>query len=182
MTTTVLSTSVPITITVNGKVNHIQISPDLTVAELLQEELGLSGTKVCCGMGVCKACTVAFQRPGARRLDRIQACITPASVVEGGSITTVEGLASSPTQEALHPLQSAFLRHFSFQCGYSAPGFLMGAYILIDSLKAQPISKHQVDQVIEEHLGDHICRCSGYKRYHQAIKEVILATPGATRT
>ena len=90
-------------------------------------------------------------------------------------ITTVEGLSKSGE---LHPLQHAFLKHFSFQCGYSAPGFLMAAYCMLDRLKRSPIPKSAVDAAIEDAVGQHICRCTGYVRYHRAIREVILDTAG----
>ena len=73
-----------------------------------------------------------------------------------------------------------FLKHFSFQCGYCTPGFLLGASLLIDQLQIKPIKQDQLDQLILENVGDHICRCTGYARYYSAIKEVILKIPGLT--
>lgn len=167
-----------LTTKVNGKEVAQKVFDSQTVADFLQEDLGLSGTKVCCGLGVCKACTVALKRPDEKIPHRIQACITPISILQGAELTTVEGLSQG---DKLHPLQEAFLQHFSFQCGYSTPGFLMGGYLLLEALKRSPIAKEDIDKTIEENLGDHICRCSGYKRYHKAIREVILNFPGLTK-
>lgn len=172
-----MSTQQTIAITINGKQHRRAIAPQVLLADFLHEELGLSGTKVCCGIGVCKACTIAVKRPGQARLERAQACISPVASLADCEILTVEGLSQNDT---LHPLQEAFLRHFSFQCGYSAPGFLLGATILLDALKAKPIPTAEVDQAIAASLGEHVCRCTGYVKYYAAIKEVILATPGLT--
>lgn len=168
-----------ISLTVNGIKYHRAVASDCTLADFLHEDLGLSGTKVCCGMGICKACTIAVKRPGQTRLERAQACISPVVSLVDCEILTVEGLSQ---KERLHPLQEAFLKHFSFQCGYSAPGFLLGATLLLDSLKANPVPVAEVDQAIVASLGEHVCRCSGYVKYYAAIKEVILSTPGLTLT
>jgi aerobic-type carbon monoxide dehydrogenase small subunit (CoxS/CutS family) len=167
-----------VTLVVNGQKLSRSVTADLSLADFLHEDLGLSGTKVCCGMGVCKACTVAVKKKGEKLLERAQACISPVTSLDGAEVTTVEGL--SP-KGRLSQLQEAFLKHFSFQCGYSAPGFLMGATILVDQLKAKPIPVAEVDQAIEASLGEHVCRCTGYVKYHAAIKDVILSTPGLTR-
>jgi aerobic-type carbon monoxide dehydrogenase small subunit (CoxS/CutS family) len=167
-----------VTLVVNGQKLSRSVPPDLSLADFLHEDLGLSGTKVCCGMGICKACTVAVKKSGEKLLERAQACISPVTSLDGAEVTTVEGL--SP-QGRLSQLQEAFLKHFSFQCGYSAPGFLMGATILVDQLRAKPIAVAEVDEAIEASLGEHVCRCTGYVKYHAAIKDVILATPGLTR-
>jgi aerobic-type carbon monoxide dehydrogenase small subunit (CoxS/CutS family) len=172
-----MSATVTVSLTINKKRITAKVSPDLTLADFLHEEMGLSGTKVCCGMGICKACTVAIKSAGDTRLSRAQACVTPVSSLGQFDVLTVEGLAKG---DVLHPLQEAFLKHFSFQCGYSSAGFLMGAVLLMDQLKAAPIPKDQVDRAIAESLGDHVCRCTGYVRYYAAIKEVILKTPGLT--
>jgi aerobic-type carbon monoxide dehydrogenase small subunit (CoxS/CutS family) len=167
-----------VTLVVNGQKVSRSVPPDLSLADFLHEDLGLSGTKVCCGMGICKACTVAVKKSSGKLLERAQACISPVTSLDGAEVTTVEGLSS---KGQLSQLQKAFLKHFSFQCGYSAPGFLMGATILVDQLRAKPIAVADVDEAIEASLGEHVCRCTGYVKYHAAIKDVILSTPGLTR-
>jgi aerobic-type carbon monoxide dehydrogenase small subunit (CoxS/CutS family) len=122
-------------------------------------------------------CTVAVQRVPGAEPQATRACTTPLGDLNGQIITTVEGLANG---DQLHPLQKAFLENFSFQCGYSAPGFLMASYCLLDRLRRSPVPKETVDDVIENAVGSHICRCTGYVRYHRAIRQVILETPGLT--
>ena len=160
----------------NQAIVRRDVDPNQKLNDFLREDLGMTGTKFGCGIAVCRACTVALQRvPGARMVP-LRTCTTPLSAINGKIITTVEGLAGSDGQ--LHPLQKAFLKHFSFQCGYSAPGFLMASLCLIDKLQHSPIPKASVDAAIEEAVGQHVCRCTGYVRYYQAIREVILETPG----
>jgi aerobic-type carbon monoxide dehydrogenase small subunit (CoxS/CutS family) len=172
-----MSDKVTIKLKINGKKTKDQLSSGRTLADYLHETQNLTGTKVCCGMGICKACTVAIKRPGSQKLERVQACITPVSSLDGCEVTTVEGLAVRGEPNAL---QKAFLDNFSFQCGYSTPGFLMGATLLMDELRHKPVKRTELGQAIEASLGEHICRCSGYVRYYAAIKEVILASPGLT--
>lgn len=166
-----------ISLVVNGKVVSSNAVPGISLASFLHENLGLTGTKVSCGLGICKACTVALSDEKTNSLTRLQACITPAETISGRTLLTVEGLQF---EERFKPLQDAFLRHFSFQCGYCTPGFLLGASLLIDQLRLNPIKLDQLDRIILESVGDHVCRCTGYSRYYSAIKEVVLKTPGLT--
>jgi aerobic-type carbon monoxide dehydrogenase small subunit (CoxS/CutS family) len=79
---------------------------------------------------------------------------------------------------SLSLVQQKFLEHFSFQCGYCTPGFVNGATVLVERLKRQPVAREQLDETITEALNDHICRCTGYVRYFEAVKDVVLSTPG----
>ena len=160
---------------INGQATSDKVSADLTLAEYLHEKKGLTGTKVSCGIGICKACTVAARPPGTKNLQRVQACLMPVVALDHHEILTVEGLG---TDRGLSPQQQAFLKHFSFQCGYCAPGFLMGVTLMIDHLKTHPAKQQDLNTVIMEHLGDHICRCSGYANYYRAIRELLQDTPG----
>lgn len=166
-----------ISILINGRTAKASVPTNLSLAEFLHEKMGLTGTKVTCAMGICKACTVAARPVGVSNYYRVQACITPVIALNGQELLTVEGLAQDGS---LAPLQQAFLKHFSFQCGYCAPGFLMGATLFIEQLKSQPIPEADIEVAIAESLGDHICRCTGYAKYYEAIKEVALTTPGLT--
>ena len=162
----------------NGKTVKIDpVDPTQTLNDYLREDAGLTGTKICCGIAVCRACTVAVQDSPGLTPEPTRSCITPLVTLEGKLITTVEGLAKG---DELHPLQKAFLENFSFQCGYSGPGFLMASYCLLDRLRLKPISKDDVEGAIQDAVGQHICRCTGYVRYHNAIRQVILQTPGLT--
>ena len=169
-----------IAVTINGTLYRRGVPADLSLLDWLQEDLGLTGTKFCCGIGVCRACTVAVQ-PGAdppsaeSPLVPIVACSTPAVELDGHKITTVEGLGKP---EKLSALQQVFLSFFAFQCGYCTPGFLMAAHILLDRLRRAPVSRDQIDAAIAAACGEHICRCTGYVRYHAAIRAVVLAELG----
>lgn len=160
---------------VNGRPVSTEVPDDLALVDFLQEELGLSGTRLCCGIGVCKVCTVAARRVESSQAQPMLACSTPVALLQGQHITTVEGVGSPEKPSAI---QVAFLEHFSFQCGYCTPGFVMATTMLIERLRAQPIKKDQLDAAIEDAVGQHICRCTGYARYYAAIRAVVLAEKG----
>lgn len=164
-----------IKVTVNGVPHEATVSVDLPLVDFLHDVLDLTGTKFCCGIGVCRACTVAVWRTPQSVPDVLLTCVTKAVDVDGQAIGTVEGLAQGGQ---LTPLQQAFLDDYAFQCGYSTPGFLMAGEVLQAQLKVSPIPASQVDQAIMNSVGAHICRCTGYVRYHAAIKKVLLSTPG----
>jgi aerobic-type carbon monoxide dehydrogenase small subunit (CoxS/CutS family) len=105
-------------------------------------------------------------------------CSIPLSSLNGTHIQTIEGVEQNGH---LHPLQQAFLAHFSFQCGYCTSGFLMAAMTLWDKLVDNPIAKTSLDEVVHDTLKDHVCRCSGYIRYYDAVKTAILQQPGMTK-
>ena len=167
-----------IAVTVNGTLHEAVVSVDLPLIDFLQNRLDLTGTKFCCGIGVCRACTVSVQRTPSALPDVLLTCVTKAVDVDGQSIRTVEGLSADGK---LSPLQQAFLDDYAFQCGYSTPGFLMAGEVLLRQLHASPIPRSQVDAAIMNAVGAHVCRCTGYVRYHAAIRKVILATPGLVK-
>jgi aerobic-type carbon monoxide dehydrogenase small subunit (CoxS/CutS family) len=168
-----------INITINGTVHRLrQVPNDLTLLDLLHEELGLTGTKFGCGIGACRACTVAATQAADAVRQPTRACVTPAALLDGQAITTVEGLA---TAGKLSPLQQSFLDLFAFQCGYCAPGFLMAAHILLEGLKHAPVAREKLDAAIERACGEHVCRCTGYKRYYEAIRHAAISQPGLVR-
>jgi len=164
---------------------HINGAPHKTVAagddllvDVLHERLGLTGTKLSCGIGSCGACKVIAQRaPGSPKMAML-ACFARMDSIEGLHITTVEGLKGP--DGGLHPLQREFLDNYSFQCGFSTPGFLMAADVLMDQLSKRPVPVGKLDSRIRQAISGNICRCTGYVKYVQAIKNVILATPGLT--
>ncbi|HYD99080.1 MAG TPA: 2Fe-2S iron-sulfur cluster-binding protein [Alphaproteobacteria bacterium] len=171
----------PITLnlTVNGRrLPAMEVEPDLPLLSLLQDELGLTGTKFCCGIGVCRACTVAVRRGPEAGYNTTPACVTRVAEMQGQEVLTVEGLAPDG---GLSPLQVAFLDEFAFQCGYCAPGFLTAAHAFIEGLRSAPVAEAELDRAILTAVGDHICRCTGYVRYLAAIRKVALATPGLVR-
>jgi aerobic-type carbon monoxide dehydrogenase small subunit (CoxS/CutS family) len=165
-----------VALTINGRlVQRDNLEPGLALVDFLHEELGLTGTKFGCGIGVCRACTVAVRRSPGAPPNPVIACSTPVASLDGQHIQTVEGLAEDG---ALSPLQSAFLDHFAFQCGYCTPGFLVASSILLERLRAAPVAADQLDAAIADALGPHLCRCTGYVRYYQAVREALANTPG----
>ena len=144
---------------------------DMALVDYLHERLGLTGTKFCCGIGECRACTVVTRNGPNAAMQTTLSCSTPVDSLTGLEIFTVEGLQQG---DELLPLQQAFLRHFSFQCGYCTPGFLMATWVLLQKLQLSPISENELDDAIEQGVGRNICRCSGYVRYYQAIRELAL--------
>ena len=165
-----------IPLTVNGKpVTRPNADASLPLLDVLQEYLGLTGTKLGCGIGQCRACTVAVQDTPGSHWRNVQSCLTPLAAVIGKSVATVEGLAIGTT---LHPLQQAFLTEFAFQCGYCTPGFLMAASVLLDQLRRAPVAHDKIDEAIMSAIGNNVCRCTGYFRYFSAVRKVVLAQPG----
>jgi aerobic-type carbon monoxide dehydrogenase small subunit (CoxS/CutS family) len=166
-------------LTVNGEpVERKDVRADDLLIDFLHEECGLTGTKFSCGIGACGACKVALQVTADGPMMPVLACYARLSAIEGMHITTVEGLGC---REKLHPLQQAFLDDHAFQCGFSTPGFLMAARILMSDLESSPVHRDRLDEVILEAIGGNICRCTGYVRYFSAIRRVILETPGLVK-
>ena len=173
-----------LTVTINGKpYGPFEVPEGLMMIDVLHEMLGLTGSRLGCGQGICHACTVIWDREDGGS-EEVPVCITGAGFFDGKRIRTIEGIASRNDKGeilALSPVQQAFLDHFSFQCGYCTPGFVNAATVLIERLQRKPIARSQVEAAVAEALEKHLCRCTGYVRYYQAIREVILATPGLTR-
>ena len=102
-----------------------------TLLNYLHDSMWLTGTKLCCGIAVCRACTVQMRRPKSDTSEPVVACSTPLSLLDGADITTVEGVAAG---DQLDPVQTTFLKHFAFQCGYCTPGFVMATRILLEQI------------------------------------------------
>ena len=168
---------------VNGKRHGpLQVPEDMMLVDVLHDYLRLTGTRLACGQGVCGACTVIVDDAGGSR--EVRSCITGAHFFAGKRIRTVEGHAQrddSGTITALSPVQQAFLDHFSFQCGYCTPGFVNAATVLLERLAKSPVAASEVEATITEALDPHLCRCTGYVRYYQAVKALVLDTPGLVR-
>lgn len=173
--------SLPLSLTINGKsVGPIEVPEGLLMIDFLHEYLNLTGTHFGCGQGMCSACAVIHdKRDGSS--EEIRSCITGAHYFNGESVRTIEGHAqrnSAGEVVALTPIQEKFLEHYSFQCGYCTPGFVNAATVLVERLHRQSVVRDQLEQVIETALKNHICRCTGYIRYYEAVRAVILDTPG----
>lgn len=173
----------PLSFVLNGApVGPLDVPDDVTLLELLHEYLNLTGTRLGCGKGVCRACTVIVDADGGPSTTA-QACVSPAQAFAGKRIRTVEGHAQRDAQGnvTLSPVQSAFLSHYSFQCGYCTPGYVNAATLLVESLARAPIPRGDVERAVLGALDPHLCRCTGYVRYCEALRDLILTTPGLTR-
>ncbi|MDO6611323.1 2Fe-2S iron-sulfur cluster-binding protein [Shewanella sp. 1_MG-2023] len=170
-------------LTINGKqYGPLEIDPGMPMVNFLHEYLNLTGTKFGCGEGICHACVVIVDNDDGTSSTR-RTCIANVMLFNNLNIRTIEGHATKNNVGeiiALHPVQNAFIKNFAFQCGWCAPGFTNETVALIEKLKQKPIAKDQVERVIEDTLGEHVCRCTGYVRYFKAAKKLILATKGLT--
>lgn len=169
--------NVNIKLRVNKKEYFLQIEPRVTLLDALRDRIGLTGTKKGCDRGQCGACTVLVN--GAR----INSCLSLAIMYDDAEITTVEGLAQG---NQLHPVQSAFIKHDGFQCGYCTPGQVCSAVGAIAEAKAGTASavtadvrkQGQVrltDTEIRERMSGNICRCGAYPGIVAAVQEVSQA-------
>ena len=147
----------------NGAQRELSVSAHVRLIDLLRDELGLTGTKEGCSVGVCGACSVLVDG------QLLSACLLPAAFVDGTCVTTIEGLA--PDAEHLSPLQDAFIRHGGFQCGICTPGQIVAATAL---LHAHP--RPTTDQVKTWMMGN-LCRCTGYYKIVESILAAAEAGP-----
>jgi carbon-monoxide dehydrogenase small subunit len=148
---------VPIALSVNGRPRQLDVPAHHTLLDVLRDDLALTGTKECCLVGECGACTVDLD---GRIVD---SCLVLAVEADGSAVTTVEGLAADAR---LSRLQQAFLDHGAAQCGFCIPGQLMAARDLLDRVP------HPTEAEVQEGLAGNLCRCGGYVQ----ITEAVLAT------
>lgn len=153
---------------VDGDDVVVDVPSDRLLIDLLRFDLGRTGTKEGCGVGVCGACSVIVD--GAL----LSSCIVLAVSVEGASISTVESLAGS--DGSLSPLQDAFIRCGGFQCGICTPGQLVAATALLE-LDASP-----TDETIREWLTGNLCRCTGYRGIVDAVLDAADTMRAASGT
>lgn len=145
---------------VNGRTYRRHVEPRRLLSDFLRDDLGLTGVHVGCEHGVCGACTILLDGRSAR------ACLTFAVQVDGGQITTVEGLGAP---DALNPLQQAFREHHALQCGFCTPGMLMTATDLMENGAAT------TDDDIRDAISGNLCRCTGYDHIVSAIRAALNA-------
>ncbi len=143
-----------INLNINGEDCQLEVEPYDKLAGVLRDKLGLTGTKRGCDYGGCGCCTVNIDGKA------IYSCMFPALKADGRRITTIEGLTSD---NALHPLQEAFLKHGGFQCGYCTPGIIMSAKALVDR------NQSPTEEEVREALDGNFCRCTGYVKIVEAI-------------
>ncbi len=146
-------------IEVNGTLYELAVDSRWTLAELLRDQLGLTGTKVGCDRGECGSCTVLLNGRA------VLSCLTLAVEADGQKVATVEGLARDGK---LGPLQEAFWDRGAAQCGFCTPGMLMSATALLEA-KPKP-----TEAEVRQALSGNLCRCTGYKK----IVEAVLTASG----
>ena len=158
-----MSDTLHIEVTINGRRRGLDVAVHHTLLDVLRDDIDLTGTKECCVVGECGACTVIVDgRP-------MNSCLMLAVEVDGAEVMTVEGLASDGN---LSRLQTAFLDHGAAQCGFCIPGQLMSAHALLEG-NANP----SVEEV-HEALAGNLCRCAGYP---QITAAVLASAPGVER-
>ena len=142
---------------VNGRIQELELDPRTTLLDALRFHLGLTGAKKGCDRGQCGACTVILDGR------RVVSCLTLAAQADGLAVTTIEGLRS---EDALHPLQAAFVEHDAFQCGFCTPGQILSAVALVAEGRAHS------DAEIREQMSGNLCRCGAYPNIVAAIQSV----------
>jgi xanthine dehydrogenase YagT iron-sulfur-binding subunit len=149
--------TIPVSASVNGQAFALDIDARASLLDLLRERVGFSGTKKGCDHGQCGACTVDVDGR------TILSCLTLAAKVDGREVTTIEGLASD---DAVHPIQRAFIDHDALQCGYCTPGQIMSAVACVRN-------GHATDKAsIREFMSGNLCRCGAYPGIVAAIEDV----------
>ena len=150
-----------ITIRINGEVHVFNHTPvPKTLAQLLRDEAGLTGTKEGCSEGDCGACTVLLDG------EPVNSCLVLAAEADGKEVLTVEGLSR---EWELHPLQQAFIEEGAVQCGYCIPGMLLAAKALLDE------NPSPTESEIRSAIAGNLCRCTGYVRIVQAIQSAVAS-------
>ncbi len=159
---------------VNGIDHNLQLEARVSLLDALRETIGLTGTKKGCNQGACGACTVLVDG------ERINSCLALAIQYEGRKIVTIEGLANA---DGLHPLQTAFIKHDGFQCGYCTPGQICSAVGMMSEFQSglpSAVTEGMADVLIEfsdaeikERMSGNLCRCGAYVGITNAIHQVF---------
>jgi carbon-monoxide dehydrogenase small subunit len=149
-----MSNKTHITTNINGEEFQFLCEPHQSLLEVLRETLGLMGTKEGCNNGNCGSCNVILDGV------LVNSCLVLAVEIQGRSVTTIEGIATS---NGLHPLQQKFVEHAALQCGYCTPGFIVAGKALLDQ------NSNPNEQDVREWLAGNLCRCTGYDRIVKAV-------------
>lgn len=147
-------TKTAIELKVNGESHTLEVFPMARLLDVLREELRLTGTKEGCGEGECGACTVILDG------QIVNSCLVPIAQVNGGTITTIEGVAQG---DQLHAVQQAFIDHGGAQCGICTPGMILAA---VDLLERNPAP---TEADIRNGLAGNLCRCTGYMKIFESV-------------
>ena len=151
---------------INGQRHALDVEPARRLVDVLRHDLGLTGTKESCAVGVCGACSVLVDG------QLVSSCLLPAALADGHAITTVEGIANA--DGSLSPLQDAFIREGGLQCGACTPGQIVAATALLAE------DPHPSEDHIRDWMSGNICRCTGYAGIIRAIQAAAASPAGAT--
>ena len=150
--------------TVNGTSHTLDVEARRSLADVIREEVGLTGTHLGCEHGVCGACTILLDGQPAR------ACLMLAVQADGAEITTIEGLADG---DEMHPVQKAMKEAMAFQCAFCSPGFLMSTVALLEE------NPNPTTEKIREELSGNLCRCTGYQSIVRGVETAVELMNGA---
>ena len=167
-----MSNLAQLNLTINGQPTTLTVPPMKRLLDVLREDLHLTGAKEGCGEGECGACAILFNG------ELVNSCLIPALQANNATLTTIEGLTpqTQPTSDplsstlyplspALHPIQQCFLEHGGAQCGICTPGMILATHHLLTQ------HPHPTDAQIHEGLSGNLCRCTGYMRIFESIKQ-----------
>ena len=142
-------------ITVNGTTHESDVEPRTLLVQYVRESLGLTGTNIGCDTSSCGACSLHLNG------ESVKSCTVLAVQADGGSVTTIEGLAKDGV---MHPMQQAFMENHGLQCGYCTPGMVMAAIGLLNE------NPSPTEEQVRIGLEGNLCRCTGY---HNIVKSVL---------
>lgn len=161
-----MTEKVEFTLTINGRSHAVRVEPRKTLADVIRDDCGQTGTHIGCEHGVCGACTVIVDG------EAVRSCLMFAVQAADKPIRTVEGLASGDT---LHPMQEAFIANHALQCGFCTPGFLM---LAVNALEREP---DMSDEDILDLLSSNLCRCTGYQNIIKAVRSAAVEMRSGAR-
>jgi aerobic-type carbon monoxide dehydrogenase small subunit (CoxS/CutS family) len=162
-----MNSRVDITVNINRRNYSLNVPANRVVADLLREDLLLTGCKIGCDQAICGACTVLVDGLP------VTACTTFAFELDGTAVTTIEGLGEGLGEgRTLHPIQQAFLEHNAFQCGFCTPGMILSVKALLER------HRDPDEATIRQWLGANICRCTGYQMIIEAVRAAAKAVAG----
>jgi carbon-monoxide dehydrogenase small subunit len=156
-----------ITLRINGQQHTVDVPPMRRLLDVLREDLHLTGAKEGCGEGECGSCSVLMNGM------LVNSCLVPAIQAHNATLCTVEGLA---TDGRLHPIQQCFLETGGAQCGICTPGMMLATHHLLDKYP------HPTEDQIREGLAGNLCRCTGYMRIFEAVREAADFVPAEALT
>jgi aerobic carbon-monoxide dehydrogenase small subunit len=154
-----MTAKLDIALDINGRLHHVAVEPRRTLADVIRDDCGQTGTHLGCEHGICGACTVLVDG------EPLRSCLMFAVQAQGRKIRTVEGLAQG---SELHPLQRAFIAHHGLQCGFCTPGFLMLAAGVLEQ------NPDLGDDALVDILSSNLCRCTGYENIVKAVRAAAI--------